>query len=229
MRLIGPVLVIASLVGLASTSPAQDPPPAPPPAVAEQPPAPPAAEPLPPPAVVEHPLALPVAGPPPPTVPASKPTTEITLDKATHVTAGIGFGGPIGAAGSLRILHGLGADVREGEERVKAVCAVPIPHCAQGFTFQLHAGSGGGKLSLGVGARAHVDDPDFRGTVGVGLRASLARTWGSPIGTEPNLTYLGPELDLSVVKVNLTLGVLWRVSGQGGASALFSWGVGFGL
>ena len=57
----------------------------------------------------------------------------------------------------------------------------------------------------------------------------LVRTWGSPIGTEPNLTYLGPELDLSIVRFNLTLGVLWRVSGGAGASVVFAWGVGFGL
>jgi hypothetical protein len=171
---------------------------------------------------------------PPPAAPAPSPSaspeeTEITVDKGTHVAAGIGFGGPLGAGLSLRLLHGLGADVREGQDRVKAVCAVPIAHCARGFTLEADAGSGGGKLSLGIGARAHVHEEDFRGTVGVGLRASVARTWGSPIGTEPNLTYLGPELDLGIVRVNLTLGVLWRVSGQGGASALFSWGVGFGL
>jgi hypothetical protein len=184
---------------------------------------------IPPAAVSEPAPAPPDLDVPPPATPVSRPTTEITLDKGTQLAAGIGFGGPLGAAGSLRILHGLGADVREGEDRVKAVCAVPIPHCAQGFTFQADAGSGGGKLSLGVGARARVEDPDFRGTVGVGLRLSLARTWGSPIGTDPGLTYLGPELDLSVLRVNLNLGVLWRVSGQGGASALFSWGLGFGL
>ena len=112
---------------------------------------------------------------------------------------------------------------------MKALCALPIPHCAQGFLVQAEAGSGGGKLSLGVGARAHVDEEDFRGTVGVGLRASLVRTWGSPIGAEPDLTYLGPELDLSVLRINLSLGVLWRVSGNTGSSALFSWGLGFGL
>jgi hypothetical protein len=173
--------------------------------------------------------------PPPPVIEQPSPMqalpaeTEVTLDKDTQVAAGIGFGGPIGAAASVRILHGLGADVRESDGRVKAVCAVPIPHCAQGFLLQADAGSGGGKLSLGVGARAHVDEPGFRGTVGVGLRASLVRTWGSPIGTEPGLTYLGPELDLSVVRVNVTLGVLWRVSGNAGSSALFAWGVGFGL
>jgi hypothetical protein len=175
------------------------------------------------------------AAPPPPVVEepspkeASRPETEITLDKGTQVAFGVGFGGPIGAAASVRVLHGLGADVREGDERVKAVCAVPIPHCAQGFLFQADAGSGGGKLSLGIGARARVDDEDFRGTVGVSLRAALLRTWGSPIGTEPNLTYLGPELDLSVLRFNLTLGVLWRLSGQAGASAVFGWGIGIGL
>jgi hypothetical protein len=170
----------------------------------------------------------PAAGPPA-SKPGSAPETEITLDKGAQVAVGIGFGGPIGAAASLRVLQGLGADVREGDDRVKAVCAVPIPHCAQGFLFQADAGSGGGKLSLGIGARARVDEEDFHGTVGVGLRAALLRTWGSPIGTEPNLTYLGPELDLSVVRFTLTLGVLWRLSGQTGASAVFGWGIGFGL
>jgi hypothetical protein len=191
-----------------------DPAAAPPPAVAEEP-APPAPEAPSPPQVG-----------PDPTLPAK---TEITLDKATHVSAGLGFGGPIGAIGSFRVMHGLGADVREEDGRVKAVCSLPIPHCAQGFTFQADAGSGGGKLSLGVGAKAHVDEEDFHATAGAGLRLSLARTWGSPIGTEPNLTYLGPELDLSIIKINLNLGVLWRVSGHGGSSAVFSWGIGYGL
>ena len=70
--------------------------------------------------------------------------TEINLDRQTHVGAGIGFSGPIGAAGSLRILHGLGADVRDDCTRVKAICAIPMPHCAQGFLLQADAGSGGG-------------------------------------------------------------------------------------
>jgi hypothetical protein len=161
-----------------------------------------------------------------PTAPAK---TQIVLDRRTEVGAGIGFSGPIGAAGSLRILHGLAADVRDDGTKVQAVCAVPLPHCAQGFLLQVDAGSGGGKLSLGIGARAHVDEEDFKGTAGVALRLALARTWGHPIGTEPGLTYLGPELDLSVIRINLTLGVLFRVDGDGGSSALFSWGLGFGL
>jgi hypothetical protein len=178
----------------------------------------------------EAPVAEPAAAQQPvvldPTAPAK---TEVTLDRRTQVGAGIGFSGPLGAAGSLRILHGLGADVRDGSTRVKAVCAIPMPHCAQGFLVQADAGSGGGKLSLGLGAWANVDEESFRGTAGVALRLALARTWGNPVGTDPGLSYLGPELDLSVIRINLTLGVLWRVAGDGGAGALFSWGLGFGL
>ena len=166
-----------------------------------------------------------------PAAPASvsRPETDVTVDKSSQVVAGLGFSGPLGAGVSLRVLHGLGADIRDGGDRVEAVCALPIPHCARGFTVDASAGTGGGKLSLGIGARARVNEEDFRGTVGVGLRVALARTWGSPIGTNPGLSYLGPELDMSVVRVNVTLSVLWRVSGQGGASVLFSWGLGFGL
>ena len=155
--------------------------------------------------------------------------TEVNIDLTTHVAGGIGFSGPLGATASVQFLHGLGADVREKDGRVKAMCAVPIPYCAQGFLIRADAGSGGGKLSLGVGARARVEEEDFNGTVGVGLRAAFVRTWGNPIGTEPGVSYLGPELDLAILRVNVTLGVLWRVSGNRGKSALFSWGVGFGL
>jgi hypothetical protein len=202
MSRLGWAVALACLCGPARASAGQEAPVAPPPAVVER-----------------QPL-------PDPTLP---PETEVTVDKKTQVAAGIGFGGPIGAAASIRMLTGLGADVRDSDGRVKVMCALPIPHCAQGFLLQADAGSGGGKLSLGLGARARVDEEDFHGTVGVALRASLARTWGSPIGTEPDLTYLGPELDLSVVRVNLTLGVLWRLSGHAGASAVFGWGLGFGL
>jgi hypothetical protein len=224
MPRLGWVIAIACLVPVRVVC-GQEPPPVPIPAVVEPLP-PPAAEPP----AVTAPEPLGLASPEPQVLdPHAKAKTEITIDKATQVAAGIGFGGPIGAAASFRVLHGLGADVREGEDRVKAMCALPISHCAQGFLFQVDAGSGGGKVSLGMGARARVDEEDFRGTVGVSLRAALARTWGSPIGTEPGLTYLGPELDLSVLRFNLTLGVLWRVSGHAGASAVFGWGVGFGL
>ncbi len=161
--------------------------------------------------------------------PALPARTDVTIDRRNQFTAGVGFGGPLGATFRLDLLHGLGADVREEKERVTATCALPIPYCGGGFLLGAEAGSGGGKLSLGVGANARVQSDDFHGTVGVGLKASLARTWGSPVGTEPGLTYLGPELDLYVLRFGVGVGVLWRVSGSGGSSALFTWGVGIRL
>jgi hypothetical protein len=222
MRRAGWLVVVWCLVGPASASAGQEPPPAPP-ATGEEPPV--DAGPAP---SAPAPPAIPVDVSPP-VDPVPQPETEIAIDEGTRVAAGIAFDQPIGAAASVEIFHGLAADVRESEARVKAVCAVPIPRCAQGFLVQVGAGSGGGEVSLGLGARAHVNEEDFRGTVGVGLRAALAHTWGSPVGTEPGLTYLGPQLDLSVLRVDLTLGVLWRVSGHRGAFTLFSWGVGFGM
>lgn len=170
-------------------------------------------------------LALPAAGVGQELPPEAE--TEVTIDLATHVAGAVGFSGPLGAAAEVQLLHGLGADVREEGGRVKALCAVPVEHCAGGFLFGAAVGSGGAKLSFGVGARARVQEEDFNGTVGVGLRAAFVRTWGYPIGTEPGLGYLGPELDLAVLRVNVNLGVLWRVSGAGGRSALFNWGLGF--
>jgi hypothetical protein len=222
MRRAGWIVLMACLVGPGRLRAGQEPLASPPPTSETSP-------------AVSAPVdatAIPPSSPvdaPTPASPDPRAETEITIDKANRVAVGLGFEQPLGAAASVEILHGLAADVRESDGRVKAVCAVPIPHCARGFLFEVAAGSGGGVLSLGVGARARVDEEDFHGTVGLGLRAALARTWGDPIGTEPGLTYLGPELDLSVLRVDLTLGVLWRVSGQTGASALFSWGVGFGL
>jgi hypothetical protein len=242
MRRAAVVLTLACL-GLSASVRAQEtsPHPTPPPQPATEPPAPAAPDPLPTAAVPASPAAgeatpadpgapsSPVSDAPVTLDPKAPARTEINLDRRTQVTAGLGFSGPIGAGASLRLLHGLAADVKDGSTRVKAVCAVPMPHCAQGFLLQVDAGSGGGKLSLGLGARAHVDDEGFRGTAAVALRMAFARTWGNPVGTNPGLSYLGPELDVSVLRIGLTLGVLFRVSGDNGPNALFSWGLGFGL
>jgi len=160
---------------------------------------------------------------------AAPAPTEVTLDKRNAFAAGVRFGGPLGGSLRLSLLHGLGAKVRDEDQKVDAVCAVPIPHCAGGFLLDAEAGSGGGKLSLGVGANARVQDEDFRGTVGAGLKLSLARTWGNPVGTDPGLTYLGPELDLFVLRVGVNVGVLFRVAGDGGGTTLFTWGLGLRL
>jgi hypothetical protein len=177
-------------------------------------------------------LAGPVAvqadgGPPSAPLGAPKAVTEVTIDRKNQLVGGVGFSGPLGFGATVGLLHGLGADVEEDTATVRAVCAAPVPHCAHGFLLEAGAGSGGGKVSLGVAARARAETEDFHGPAEANLRLSVARTWGAPIGTDPNLTYLGPELGLSVMHVGVNLGVLWRVSGRGGSSAVFSWGLGF--
>jgi hypothetical protein len=130
----------------------------------------------------------------------------------------VGFGGPLGAAATAEYIYGLKADIEDDGSRVRG---------RAGLLMQFQAGSGGGKLSLGVGGRIRVDTDDFDGPAAAGVKLSLARTWGAPIGTEPGVTYLGPEIDLSAVHVALTLGPLFRVGGADGPGVIFSFGLGY--
>ena len=144
-------------------------------------------------------------------------TAGIAAAQDRALAGGVGYAGPLGAALTGEAIYGLRADISDDGERVRG---------RAGLLIQAHAGSGGGKLSLGLGGRAAVESDDFRGAFGAGLKLSLARTWGSPVGTRPGLTYLGPELDLSAMHVALSLGPLFRVGGSGGPAVLFSLGLG---
>jgi hypothetical protein len=143
--------------------------------------------------------------------------SEVTLSPRARVGVGAGYGSPLGAAGTLELMYGLGADVREDSDRVKALA---------GLLMQVHAGTTGGKLSLGAGARAHVRSEDFRGAATAAFKLSLARTWRSPLGEPGRRTYLGPEIELSVRHLNLGLGVLARLRGSTGSRVLVSWDLG---
>jgi hypothetical protein len=143
--------------------------------------------------------------------------SEVTVMPRAGVGLGGGYGSPLGAAATLELMYGLGADVREDSDRVKALA---------GVMFQLHAGTTGGKLSLGLGARAHVRSEDVHLPAGAGLKLSLAQTWRSPQGDPGRRTYLGPELEFSVMHVNVGLGVLARLKGSTGGRVLFSWDLG---
>jgi hypothetical protein len=145
------------------------------------------------------------------------PAGVATAQEQRALTGGAGYGGPLGAAVMGELIYGLKVNVHEDDEQVKA---------RAGLLLQLHAGTGGGKVSLGVGARAGVRSDDFKGSVAAGLKLSLARTWGPSAGPTDRATYLGPEIDLSAMHVGLSLGPLFRVSGPGGSAVLFSWGLG---
>lgn len=174
-----------------------------------------------------------VAADPPPSDAVTKadlqPRSDITIDRRTGFSASVGYGGPLGASATVTLLRGLGADVREGSERVKAVCAAPTRYCANGFLLETAAGVHGGRLSLGFGARARVEDEEFHGTVGVGLKLSLVRDWNSAAGTDTDRTWLGPEFDVVVKRFGVGCGVLWPVSGPFSAAPRFSWTIGFVL
>jgi hypothetical protein len=139
----------------------------------------------------------------------------------TSTSLGASYGGPLGLGVTGEIIHGgLGIDVTDDEDRIKGV---------GGLLLQVHAATGGGKLSVGAGFSGRVSSDDFKGSAALALKASLARTWGSPRGTEPGLYYLGPELDLSAMRVATSFGVLWRLGGGPGKSVLFTWGLGIRL
>ena len=146
-----------------------------------------------------------------------KEEIEVTVAGKPHASGGLLFGGPLGASATGELLFGVRADVHEVDDRVRAFA---------GLALSAQAGTGGGKLGLGLAGRVRADMEDFRGGLGAGLKVSVARTWGSPVGTEKGLTYLGPELELDAMHVALGLGVLFRVGGQGGAGTVFSWSLG---
>jgi hypothetical protein len=99
-------------------------------------------------------------------------------------------------------------------------------HTASGWLVQAEAGAGGGKLALGKAA-ALLYGP-FRPYAGGALKAVVVRTWGSPLGARPRRTYAGAEVDLALLYVRASVGLLRQVAGSGDDTML-SWGVGIGF
>jgi hypothetical protein len=151
--------------------------------------------------------------------------TEITVAPGSRVSLIAQVGGPLGVTGGVELLHGLGADFNEieREERTRG-------HARFGLVLQVHAGSGGGKLGVGLGAHADVREESPHESVsvraGAALKLAYVRTWGSPWGTEAGVSYLGPELDLDIMSIVLSGGPLFRVGGAHGDRVLLSWGAG---
>jgi hypothetical protein len=98
-----------------------------------------------------------------------------------------------------------------------------------GWFAQAEPGLGGGKLSLGYGAIDPSGTPWKPFSFGLGLKASVLRTWGEPRGTLPGQTLVGPEADLTIAYVKLSAGYLWRAGGTRGSRGVFTWGVGAGF
>ena len=101
----------------------------------------------------------------------------------------------------------------------------------RGFVFQLQPGLTGGSVNVGWMPISFAATPTQ--ALGVGVKARLLRTWGSPwSGADPDRTYAGFEL-AAVVGVKASVGVLWRLGSEDGETdggrTVVTWGVGIGF
>ena len=96
----------------------------------------------------------------------------------------------------------------------------------RGFVFQLQPGIAGGSLNVGwmpISFAAHGTQAR-----GLGIKARLLRTWGSPWGADPDHTYAGIE-GAVVVGVKASVGVQWKLGSGTGRRTIVTWGVGVGF
>ncbi len=150
---------------------------------------------------------------------APQPTPAPTPRPARRVAAptfALGAGGPLLVSASAGVI--LGTDRAQADE-----CPSP-----RGWLVQAEGGVGGAKLSGGpVFTYCHTRF----GSLGAGsVQAAWVRTWGRPLATEPDLSYLGGELDLGLIDWRITLGLLKRTGDATlGANWLFTWGIARGF
>lgn len=122
------------------------------------------------------------------------------------------FTQPQGATASLTVMRAMETDTM----------------MVSGWFAQAEPGLGGGKLSLGLGGMGLSERRGLPPVYAAGVKASVVRTWGSPIGADKDRTLVGPEADLTICYVKLSAGYLWPVDG-GDKAGLFTWGVGLGF
>ena len=104
-----------------------------------------------------------------------------------------------------------------------------------GFIGTANVGVGGAKVGAGVfviGDMSASSGPSYEPWFGVwhsvAVQAVCVRTWGSPLGAEPNRTLVGGEIEYSVMSMlTAHVGILAPIAGRHpGDSYVFSWGVG---
>ena len=174
-------------------------------ATAQEPPA------QPPPAPAPTPTPTPTPTPAPTPTPTPRPARRVAAP-----TLAAGVSGPLIVSASAGLI--LGSDRSAPDE-----CPSP-----RGLLLQGEVGVAGVKAGLG---------PVFTycytalGSLGAGaLQATYLRTWGNPLGTDPDLDYAGGELRLGLIDWRVTLGLMKRVGGEDvGANWLFTWGIARGF
>jgi hypothetical protein len=110
-------------------------------------------------------------------------------------------------------------------------CRTPCDYWG-GFA-QVEPGLGGGKLSLGwgrvIGERR--SGRPFLSSVYLALagKLSLFQSWGGSSPLPSGQTYLGPELEVSIAKVNMGIGLLARAGGDEGRDWVVTGHLGWGF
>jgi opacity protein-like surface antigen len=120
-----------------------------------------------------------------------------------------------------------------GPQKLSANLGIRIPagsEAARGYgrgvVFQVQPGIAGGSVNLGWMPLSFA----AQGTqaLGVGVKARLLRTWGSPWGADADRTYAGVEA-AAVIGVKASVGVMWKLGSDTGRKTIVTWGVGIGF
>lgn len=96
---------------------------------------------------------------------------------------------------------------------------------------RLEPGVAGGKAGVGIASFWLAEaDPLLVPGAGWSLSANVLRTWGDPWAVAANQTFVGGELGIHVLGVNLRLGPYWRTAGGARDENWFLGGsIGFGF
>jgi hypothetical protein len=120
-----------------------------------------------------------------------------------------------------------------GPQKLSANLGIRVPAGSQaargygrGLVFQLQPGLAGGSVNVGWMPLSFA----AQGTqaLGVGLKARLLRTWGSPWGADADRTYAGVEA-AAVIGVKASVGVMWKLGSDSGRKTIVTWGLGIGF
>lgn len=110
-------------------------------------------------------------------------------------------------------------------------------HChemcvASGILIQAEPGLGGGKLSVGYawGLGQGVGGLFLLPGAAFDIKASVLRTWGETWSVAPDQTFVGGEVDISLMLLKFSIGVMRRITGDApGDDWLFTIGGGVGF
>lgn len=134
----------------------------------------------------------------------------------------------------------VGVDLTTRLNPRKAGLQAAVVRDAEGWyvNSDVTVGRGGWKVGAGL-ARCCVGRLDVgAGDTGVGwsfastiaLRGTFTRTWGAPRGVEPNRSFVGAEVQYSLLLLlDLNAGVMYPVASRAAQGPVFTWGVGIGL